>query len=292
MDQIEVERINVLTRDTYYQAIHDLHEGLPPPITDDPEELARRDNVAMAEVASMAPANAEEVSLAVLCVTASAHAKDTFRLTRGSGQDAAKNRAQFASLMRQATGARSLLLRVQAARLKREASDNPAADAAAWIEHIGLTYMATALGRPWAGGVAEESGAGTVAQARHSVDADVPRAPLAPARPVQNFETKSRSSGNETDARRTSPPPPVDDAPHILPAGRDASGSETLSIMTHNETPVRHGGAIPPVERAEGQPVRPPLQPWPLPGSEPSVETIVPQHRHPGADQHLRAAAG
>jgi hypothetical protein len=49
-------------------------------------------------------------------------------------------------MMRQARGARSLLLRVQAARQKREA-DNAAADKAAWTEHCAIGLMADALGR-------------------------------------------------------------------------------------------------------------------------------------------------
>jgi hypothetical protein len=48
--------------------------------------------------------------------------------------------------MRQARGARSLLLRVQAARHKREA-DYAATEKAAWIEHCAVGLMAQALGR-------------------------------------------------------------------------------------------------------------------------------------------------
>jgi hypothetical protein len=272
MDQIEVERINVLTRDTYYQAIQALHEGLPPPTTDDPEELARRDNVAMAEVTSMAPGNAEEVMLAVLVVTAGAHAVDTFRAPRGGSQDAAKNRAQFASMMRQATGARSLLLRVQAARLKREAN-NPAADAAAWIEHIGLTHMATALGRPWAGRVAEEPDQG--------VGADFPA-----TQSGQDFEMESRSTYNETTVRPGSAASPADDAPDSLPAGQNASRSETLYEITCNETSVRRGD---PVFAANAAPA-PASRPWPLSRPEPPPETIVAQRPRPYIDGLPQAA--
>ena len=49
-------------------------------------------------------------------------------------------------MMREARGARSLLLRVQAAREKREA-DPAAADRAAWTEHCAIGLMAEALGR-------------------------------------------------------------------------------------------------------------------------------------------------
>ena len=48
--------------------------------------------------------------------------------------------------MRQARGARSLLIRVQAVRQKREA-DNASLDRAAWLEHCTIGLMADALGR-------------------------------------------------------------------------------------------------------------------------------------------------
>ncbi|HXA21962.1 MAG TPA: hypothetical protein VNW90_06655 [Acetobacteraceae bacterium] len=48
--------------------------------------------------------------------------------------------------MRQSRGARSLLLRVQADRRKREA-DSASLDKAAWLEHCTIGLMADALGR-------------------------------------------------------------------------------------------------------------------------------------------------
>ena len=48
--------------------------------------------------------------------------------------------------MRASRGARSLLLRVQADRRKREA-DNVSLDRAAWLEHCTIGLMADALGR-------------------------------------------------------------------------------------------------------------------------------------------------
>jgi hypothetical protein len=52
--------------------------------------------------------------------------------------------AQSAAMMRTANGARSLLLRVQAARAKREASPE-ACDKAAWVEHCAAGLMLGAL---------------------------------------------------------------------------------------------------------------------------------------------------
>jgi hypothetical protein len=53
-----------LPRDLYYQAIHELCAGLPPPVTGLPEDRARCDNAAIAVVASLLPANGDEVTLA------------------------------------------------------------------------------------------------------------------------------------------------------------------------------------------------------------------------------------
>ena len=39
----------LLPRDSYYQLIHTLRAALPPPVTNSPEDLARRDNAAIAQ---------------------------------------------------------------------------------------------------------------------------------------------------------------------------------------------------------------------------------------------------
>ena len=138
-----------LPRDVYYQIVHTLRAGLPPPATDSEENLVRRDNAAIAEVASLLPANAEEVALAAQFVAANAQALDCLRLAREHAADPSrvlKCTAQSASMMRQARGARALLLRVQAVRQKREA-DGAATDKAAWIEYCAVGLMADALGR-------------------------------------------------------------------------------------------------------------------------------------------------
>jgi hypothetical protein len=73
-------------------------------------------------------------------VAAGAQALDCLRLARENPSDAPlalKCTARFASMMRQARSARSLLMRVQAQRRKREA-DNASLDKAAWIEHCAI----------------------------------------------------------------------------------------------------------------------------------------------------------
>jgi hypothetical protein len=122
-----------LTRDMYYQLVHTLRGSLPPPVTNSPEDEIRRDNAAISKVASLLPANGEEADLAAQFVAASAQALDCLRLAREHPADTPrilKCTAQAANMMRQSRGARSLLLRVQADRRKREA-DNVSLDKAA-----------------------------------------------------------------------------------------------------------------------------------------------------------------
>jgi hypothetical protein len=137
-----------LPRDMYYHLVHTLRAALPPPTTDTPDDLARRDNAAIAQVASLLPASADEASIAAQYVAAGAQALDCLRLAREHAADtplALKCTAQAASMMRQSRGARSLLLRVQAERRKREA-DAASLDKAAWLEHCTVGLLADALG--------------------------------------------------------------------------------------------------------------------------------------------------
>jgi hypothetical protein len=138
-----------LPRDMYYQVIHTLRGAMPPPVTKSPEDLVRRDNAVIAQVACLLPANADEANIAAQYVAASAQALDCLRLAREFPAGEAlilKCSAQAASMMREARAARSLLMRVQALRQKREA-DHTALDQAAWIEHCAINLMADALGR-------------------------------------------------------------------------------------------------------------------------------------------------
>jgi hypothetical protein len=138
-----------LPRDLYYEVIRTLRAALPPPVPDSEENLIRRDNAAIADVASLLPANGEEVALAAQFVAANAQALHCLRLAHEHAANPSRVlqcTAQSASMMRQARGARALLLRVQAARQKREA-DGVATGKAAWIEHCAVALMADALGR-------------------------------------------------------------------------------------------------------------------------------------------------
>ena len=136
-----------LPADAYHHLIRTLRLTLPPPPTDSAEDLRRRDHAAIAQVAGLAPANAAEANLAAQSVAASEQWKDCLRLAQlpeTTPQWAAKCRAQAMGMMRQANSALQLLLRLQAAREKRDA-DHPARDRAAWTEHCAVSLMAEAL---------------------------------------------------------------------------------------------------------------------------------------------------
>jgi hypothetical protein len=139
-----------LPRDMYHQLIHTLRASLPPPATDSPEDQVRRENAAISHVACLLPANADEANLASLYIDATAQAHACSRLASANPDDVQlvlKFTAMSANLMRQARGFRTLLIRVQALRQKREA-DAAATQSAAWIEHCAIGLMANALGRP------------------------------------------------------------------------------------------------------------------------------------------------
>jgi hypothetical protein len=137
-----------LTRDAYYVLVHTLRGTLLPPVIDTPEEVARRDNAAIAQVATMLPANADEAFLAAQCVGARLYGMDCIRLARGFAETdqmwARKCAAMGNSSLRESRQARSLLARLQAAREKREA-DGAATDRAAWSEHCTIGLMTDAL---------------------------------------------------------------------------------------------------------------------------------------------------
>ncbi len=134
----------------YYEVVRILRATLPPPVPDTPEACACRDRAAVAQVAALVPANAEEANLGAHYVAAGAQAMDCLREIRAHTGDFAKVRqltAQSVSMMREARGYRSLLLRVQAARAKREATE-ASCDSAAWTEHCARSLMTEALHTP------------------------------------------------------------------------------------------------------------------------------------------------
>ena len=138
---------SLLPREAFHQIILILRAALPPPLIDDPVDWARRDNAAMAAVASLAPANAAEGRLAAQFVAADSYAMDCLRLAqlrRCEPDVARKCAAQAASMMRESKSALRVLLRLQAARQKL-AGDPAEMDRAAWAEHGAAAMMQQAL---------------------------------------------------------------------------------------------------------------------------------------------------
>jgi hypothetical protein len=139
-----------LPRDTYWLVVDTLRRRMPPPPPDySPEDIARRNRAAIAEVASMLPGNAEEASLAAQYVGAKFYAQDCLALAgeyRGDPSFYLKCMAQAARTTREERGLRMLLSRLQAERRTREA-DSGATDRAALTEYCAVGLMAEALGQ-------------------------------------------------------------------------------------------------------------------------------------------------
>ncbi len=146
--EIPSDCMRSLPREAFQEIILVLRGALPPPLTGDPADEARRDRAAMAAVAALRPENAAEGRLAAQFVAADAWAMDCLRLAQVKRREpdlAHKCRAQAMSLMREGKSSLRLLLRLQAARQKVEA-DEAASGRAAWVEHGAAGMMAEALG--------------------------------------------------------------------------------------------------------------------------------------------------
>src|SRR6266852_2646582 len=90
-----------LPAEAYYHLIRTLCLTLPPPLSDNPDDLARRDHAAIARIAALAPANAAEADLAAQFVAASEQWKDCLRLAQlpeATPEIALKCRAQALSM--------------------------------------------------------------------------------------------------------------------------------------------------------------------------------------------------
>jgi len=223
----------------YRQAAHTLRATLAPPVADTQEEFERRDYVALDLVGSLSPANADEVALATQYVAAYAYAMDCLRLMREcpGTPDAKKLGAGARSTMREARGARSLLLRVQKERHQPE-KDNAACKQDGWSQHIALELMSEALGYARAAPVAAPPPEAEVAPE--------PGAELLPPMPAPAVA------------------PPAPEAAPIAEqmAPRPEVAQPTVPAVAHRSTPA----AAPPPEPA---PVAAPLPPMTAPVAAP-----------------------
>jgi hypothetical protein len=133
---------NLSTR-LYYQLVYTLTDLLPPPLDDSPGALRARNHAAIAKVAAMLPVNANETDLAAQCIAARAQAEDLLRLLRENADDIGlviKLNAQYASMVKTSLSVHARLMRVQAVRQKREATEG-AANQDAWTMHVAEQSM-------------------------------------------------------------------------------------------------------------------------------------------------------
>ena len=127
-----------LSTPLYYQLVYTLTDLLPPPLDDTPAGLRARNHAAIAKVAALLPVNANEIDLAAQCIAARAQAEDLLRLLRHHAADISlvmRLNAQYASMVRTSLAVLGRLMRVQALRHKREATDG-AANQDAWTQHV------------------------------------------------------------------------------------------------------------------------------------------------------------
>jgi hypothetical protein len=132
-----------LPANLYYQLVYTLTDLLPPPLDDTPEALRARNHAAIAKVAALLPVNANEIDLAAQCIAARAQAEDLLRLIRQNADDTGlviRLNAQYASMLRASLSVLGRLMRVQAARQKRQAIDG-AANQDAWTQHVAERSM-------------------------------------------------------------------------------------------------------------------------------------------------------
>lgn len=158
----------------YYQLVHTLTRGLPPPLADTPEALLARNQAAIEKVAALLPVNANEADLAAQCVAARAQAEDVMRLLRVHAGDirlVMKLNAQYVAMVRTSLSAHGHLLRTQALRHKREAID-ATREADEWTRHVAASSMQQVLD------------AGPLPEAVHAPPAPAPTA-APPPRPAE-----------------------------------------------------------------------------------------------------------
>jgi hypothetical protein len=135
------------TREGYLFLVDTFREELPQPRKETPEQQRKRLKAAIATVASLCPVTLAEAKLAARYVSADQQASECLlqiNQLRHAPEEHAKLRAQSASMSRQADSAMRTLLKLPAARAKRDA-DPKAGDAAVWAEHRAATAMEAAL---------------------------------------------------------------------------------------------------------------------------------------------------
>jgi hypothetical protein len=258
MQPTEPNPTQILPPHLYRRALNALRLVLPPPLIGDPYDTTERDTEAMGDIAAMRPANGDEAALAVQVVATNALAMDIMAVVTESPVDAQKHWAASANMFRQARGARALLLRVQADRMKKEQIAATIARASGSETQSQITDNETDVRRdsplspdmvPWdrprpkpflpdpeiiAQLVADEAlmkrltTPSKIRPGRHSTS---------PARTAPSREMISLLTNNETDVRRNTPAPYV--GPDSAPSGQAVSRSGTISRSSGIETDMR-----------------------------------------------------
>ncbi len=140
----------IRSREAYQHLVYTFSTSLPPPLDATPDICRRRQSALIERVASLCPVNAAEAALAAQFVAADAQASECLQLANQPETELTmrlKCGAQSASMLRQSQAALRTLLRMQAAREKRDAQV-ATADAAAWAAHIAATGMTEPLAPP------------------------------------------------------------------------------------------------------------------------------------------------
>ena len=144
----ETDLAQLLPRAAFYEIAWMLRRSLPGPVSDDPVELERRDQAAMAAVASLLPVTVAEGRLAAQFALADAWAREWQAMAAERRLEPGLMRqwtAQAVSLMRESKSALRELRQLQTARRKRDA-DGEAANRAEWEERSAVGMMRGALG--------------------------------------------------------------------------------------------------------------------------------------------------
>ena len=252
----------------YHQLIRTLRLTLPPPLSDSPEDLRRRDHAAIARIAALAPASAAEADLAGTFVAASEQWKDCLRLAQEPGTTAewaAKCRAQALTMMRQATGALRLMLRIQESRRKLEA-DPAACNSLAWTEHCAAGFMLEALAFQPAEHDRPESNLsdmpvppGNDAQPEAARPSGTPAAIAAPLAPPENLKLPPEPAPvEEPAANPLAEPEQPEQYAAIDPEWPAQCGPAPAKAGDTGAAPTRRPGRLPPEaflpERTPGPP--------------------------------------
>ena len=186
-----------LSTPLYFQLVYTLSDLLPPPLDDSPEALLNRNLAAIAKVAALLPVNADEADLAAHCIAARGQAEEMLRLVRENANDiklVLRLNAQYASMLRASLSVHSRLMRVQALRRKRDAT-NASATQDQWTQHAAERSMLEVL---HADSAQQQAASPKAAPAATPVEAPTASPDQRITNNVSETETNSQAAAFET----------------------------------------------------------------------------------------------